>query len=173
MRRGLLLALLVATVAAVVASVAAAGSGSNRVDGGGVVTAQGETDEFGVGASSDADGSNPSGTLVLRALGADGTYQTFHGDVSQGCMIVAGNTALVIGRIPESEQFTVPGFGTVEYDALYVVDGGNPSRGQPADEVFTPLLKASSEQHLCAGAAFPVGPYALDHGNVTVTDAVA
>lgn len=174
MRRGLLLALLAAAIAAVGASVASAGSPSSRVDGGGVVSLQGETDEFGVGASIDANGSNPRGTLVVRALGSpDGNYHTYHGDVSQGCVLVNGNTALVVGLLPASEQYTVPGFGTVAYDALYVVDNGNPSRGQPADLVTTVLLKPSSAQHVCGGAAFSVGPYPMDHGNVIVSDAGA
>ena len=42
-----------------------------------------------------------------------GTDQTrFHGDVSQGCLIVTGNVATAVGVLPPDEQFFVAGHET-------------------------------------------------------------
>lgn len=114
------------------------------VFGSGTVTDQFGTASGSVDASSDPDGSNPSGTVTVT-----GTFQvgerTLVGDVSQGCLVVVGNTALIIGKIPEDQQWSVPGFGTVEYAAATIEDNGVGS-----DRAVFRGLRESTKQAACA-----------------------
>ena len=47
-----------------------------------------EHDQYSVGAVSDADGSNPRGAIEYTSDAAGLPQSHFHGDVSQGCVIV-------------------------------------------------------------------------------------
>src|SRR5207302_10936696 len=137
-----------------------------RAAGGGSVMAFGEQNQLSVGAVSDPDGSNPRGevTVTTNATLA-GTMQTnFHGDVSRGCLLVTGNQATAVGELPESEQFEVPGVGTVRFLAVTVVDNGHPQAGEPVDLASAILLFEQTEVRVCAGLrTLPVFP--LTHGN--------
>lgn len=126
---------------------------------------------FAAAALSGPQGQNPFGAVVTRAPNG-----TFHGDVSAGCLLVTGNHAAAIGRLPLSEQFTTPGFGTVEYDAVFVEDNGRPQNGQPVDRVSeTLLLKATSAAHFCGAGVFTWPPslmFTLQSGDFVVHDAL-
>jgi len=169
-----------AVVAAALASAGGVGAagGQDRVSGAGAVTlssqqTQGapEHDQFSVGATSDPDGSNPQGVVTDELSSPPGSPPTaFQGDVSQGCLIVHGNTAVAVGKLPESEQTVIPGFGTVDYLAVTVVDNGNPDMGQPTDQASAIFLFDRSAQRVCA-QTLQLAVYPLDHGNFDVYDA--
>jgi hypothetical protein len=101
------------------------------------------------------------------------TEQDFRGDVSRGCMIVTANQASVVGELPESQQFTVPGappaLGKIAFLSVNVHDNGHPMDGQPVDQASAILLFEATAARLCAGtqtlAVFP-----LEHGNFVVID---
>lgn len=131
-------------------------------------------DSFTVAATSGPLGEDPRGMVQLRTtidtdLGSVTT--TFHGDVSEGCLVVVANKAVAVGHLPEDEQYTLEGFGTIEYAALIVTDNGHPIDGQPVDEAFPVLLRASSAARVCAGLT-PLGLTPIDHGNFVVEDAM-
>lgn len=119
-------------------------------------------------ASSDSNGSNPEGTIVLTATFLDGVH-TLHGDVSQGCMITTGNQVVVVGKIPPEEQWFTVGFGTVEYAAARVVDNGRPSGG-PVDLATARALRESTKLAVCAGTTTLGILEELDSGDFTVID---
>jgi hypothetical protein len=107
------------------------------------------------------------------ATGADSgpVTRTFHGDVSRGCLIVAGNRAIVLGRIPTSEQITFAPIGTVVYAGLFIVDNGRPQGGHPVDLVFADLLNEPFGALACSGVfAPPPFPLPLDSGDFAVHD---
>jgi hypothetical protein len=133
---------------------------------------------FAAAAASGPQGQNPVGlVLVHGTLPSDNgpVTRTFHGDVSRGCLIVTGNHAAVIGRLPENEQVTYAPFGTVEYAAIFVEDNGRPQEGHPVDRVSETLfLKASSAAAGCALGSFVWPPsriFALETGDFVVHDA--
>jgi hypothetical protein len=133
---------------------------------------------FAAAAASGPQGQNPIGlVLVHGTLPSDNgpVTRTFHGDVSRGCLIVTGNHAAVIGRLPENEQVRYSPFGTVEYAAIFVEDNGRPRQGHPVDRVSETLfLKASSAMAFCALGSFvwpPSQTFTLDSGDFVVHDA--
>jgi hypothetical protein len=66
-------------------------------------------------------GANPSGSIVAQTFGSTGALSTFHGDVAQGCVLVQGNQAAIIGLLPADEQFTfLSGGGTVTHLVKWV-----------------------------------------------------
>jgi len=140
---------------------------SDRVFGSGTVTDAFGTASGTVDAYADPDGSNPRGTVTMTATFAHGGDRTLVGDVSQGCVVVDGNLALVVGRIPEDQQWTVPVFGTVEYAAATVEDNG-----ASLDRAYFVALRESSKQTACAtGPSLYVSRLQpLDSGNFTVID---
>jgi hypothetical protein len=143
---------------------------SDSVVGSGTWTDFGTPVAADVDATSDRDGANPSGTVVFTATFLDGV-RTLHGDVSQGCMIVEGDVALVVGRIPAEEQWFTPGFGTVEYAAVLVEDNGS---GSPSpDLALARALRPSSKDAACAQGPSWFGAQtrnALESGEFTVID---
>jgi hypothetical protein len=159
---------LCAALAALLCAAAAAGANTTvSVSGAGAYTQNGGAETFRVGARSDLDGTNPEGNVTVDALGQG----TFHGDVSQGCLRVVGNHAVVVGLLPESEQFLSGSGRLIEYVALFVEDNGPPERGQPVDRVASLLLSAAGERLVCAGGqpgALATVP--LERGNVRVDD---
>ena len=145
------------------------------VAGAGTVMADDATIHFTAGASSEPDGSNPRGEVTLHAAIFGTTNTQFRGDVSNGCLIVNGRTALAVGELPESERFVVPGAppgaGPVRFVAVTVVDNGPPEMGQPADLASGLLLFERTGRRACAGTVIPAaGP--LTHGNFVVIDAL-
>jgi hypothetical protein len=134
-----------------------------------------------VAAHSGPAGEEAHGHITFRAnpslfdvpvFGIDGT---FHGDVSEGCLLVTGNRAVAVGKLPPEEQFNVPPPAPqpflIQYIAVVVDDHGPPSGGQPADMVAPLFLKATSAQALCAGSQL-VQPAPFEHGNFVVRDTV-
>ena len=82
-----------------------------------------------VSVTSNVGGANPSGTIVAQTYtsGDVSSLTTFHGDVSQGCVLVQGNQAAVIGKLPSGEQyqFGSPGHThTVEWVEAAIQDNG-------------------------------------------------
>jgi hypothetical protein len=164
-----------ALAALVFAGAGSGGGGHDLVAGGGVQTltveqvGDNETDVFSVGATSDPDGSNPRGAVHLTTTELGGE-RSFTGDVKDGCVLVTGNQAIVVGKLPESEWITIEGFGVVDYLEVAVRDNGNPVGGQPTDEALPILLRDQTAHAVCAGLrTFPTFP--LDHGNFVVQDA--
>lgn len=173
-----------AVLAAVLAALATASSvgaagGQDRVSGAAIQTLGSEItggapehDQYAVGATADADGSNPSGSIEYSSDAPGLPQQHFHGDVSQGCVIVNGNTATVVGILPPSEQFIDPVSGRlIDGVAVFVQDNGNPVQGQPVDQAVSTLLFSSSVANVCAGAPPPSGFLPIEHGNFVVNDA--
>ena len=132
-------------------------------------------ESFEVGARSEPDGTNPLGHIVAKLLPFFGaTEQTlFHGDVREGCMIVVGNQAVVVGRLPESEAYFFAG-RRIGFIAVRVVDNGPPVNGEPVDLGRPILLFDTTAGRLCLsgniGALAPALP--LESGNVVVNDTV-
>ena len=155
-----------------------ADSPMDQVAGGGSITAPGSgefvTADYGTGAQSGPLGESPTGHITDRATvtGFTADEQIFHGDVRDGCLRVVGNRAIVVGRLPEREQFDIPGFGRIEYVALIIEDNGNPVDGHPVDRATDAVLREIGKQRLCstydpATAQF----FPLDQGNFVVQDA--
>ena len=150
-------------------------SAGDHVAGHGSVNA-GAGESFEVGARSEADGTNALGHIVAKlrpALGA--TEPTlFHGHVREGCMIVVGNQAAVVGRLSESEAFFSAG-RRIGFIAVRVVDNGPPVNGQPVDLGRPILLFDTTAENLCTSgniaALAPALP--LESGHVVVKDTVA
>jgi hypothetical protein len=169
MRR--VLALAIGAVAALLlAATASAGAGFDLVAGFGT-----RADEwYAAGAVSGPQGQNEKGVAIVHktAISDSGPVtRTFHGDVSRGCLIVTGNRAIVLGRIPEREQITFAPIGTVVYAGLFIVDNGRPRAGHPVDLVFADLLNESFGTLACSGVFAPP-PFLLplDRGDFVVRD---
>lgn len=177
MKKTVILSVAVLALAGIGASAGGATGNRDVVAGGGSSTLNdpsmglNEHDQFSVGATSAPDGSDPQGAVTAHIDDLAGTTSgDWHGDVSEGCVIVSGNTAVAVGKLPESQQFEVPGHGVVDYLAVTVVDNGNPQGGEPADQASVILLFDTTAQQVCAGLrTLPTVP--LDHGNFTVQDA--
>ena len=124
-----------------------------------------------VGARSDALGATPTGHITLRTISpVSGGPQVFHGDVSEGCLVVVGNTAVAVGRLQEDEEFDVPGAPPpfrIEFVAVAVQDNGQPVGGQPVDLAQPAFLRAVSAQRVCAGA-LAITPQPFARGNFVV-----
>ena len=151
-------------------------SPGDHLAGSGRVTVPDEGPQsFEVGARSEPDGSNALGFIVTNQLHPlTGEPALFHGHVREGCLIVVGNQAVAVGRLPQSEQFN---FGTrrITSVAVRVVDNGPPVNGQPVDLGIPILLFETTAERLCTGVApitalFP--PLPLESGNVVVHDTV-
>jgi hypothetical protein len=103
---------LAAAIALVVAGTAGAATFRVSVNGNGTqdLSAFGDPGPSSeqVSAASDVSGADPSGTIVGQTYtsGDVSSLTTFHGDVSQGCVLFQGNQAAVIGKLPADEQFT-------------------------------------------------------------------
>ena len=169
MRRGLALAT-AAVAALLLATTASATGGFDFAAGFGT-----RADEwYAAGAVSGPQGQNEQGFAFVHktAISDNGRVtRTFHGDVSRGCLIVTGNRAIVLGRIPESEQITFAPIGTVVYAGLFIVDNGRTQAGHPVDLVFADLLNESFGALACSGVFAPP-PFLLplDHGDLVVHD---
>jgi hypothetical protein len=166
-----LLALATSAVAALLlATTAAATGGFDFAAGFGT-----RADEwYATGAVSGPQGQSPKGFAFVHktAISDNGPVtRTFHGDVSRGCLIVTGNRAIVLGRIPASEQVTFEPIGTVVFAGLFIVDNGRPQGGHPADLVFADLLNESFGALACSGVFAPP-PFLLpvDRGDFIVHD---
>ncbi len=132
-----------------------------------------EHDHYAVGATSNADGTDPQGSITYSSDSPGLPQSNFHGDVSQGCLIVQGNTAIAVGMLPQSEQFIVQTNGgprLIEWVGVWVQDNGNPDQGQPTDQSVAALLFDTSGQHICA-AGLTNTLFPFDHGNFVVKDA--
>jgi hypothetical protein len=168
-----LLALAMASFAAVTMPAAASAAGRDVAAGAGRIG----NDWFVTGASSGPLGERPAGMVVMHTTvmsDAGPVTTTFHGAVSQGCLIVDGSRAAVVGRIPEDEQVTFGPIGTIEYATLFVVDNGPPQDGRPVDLAFPDPMNPFFAGLACAGVFAP--PFLLlpfEHGNFVVRDAVA
>jgi len=130
-----------------------------------------ERDQYSVGATSNPDGSNPSGTVTYSSDAPGLPQRSFSGDVSQGCLLVSGNHAAVVGELPPSQQFTDPVSGRlIKWVAVVVEDNGRSVHGQPTDRAVAFLAFDTTGQRICAGGSQP-GPLPIDHGNFVVVDA--
>jgi len=131
-------------------------------------------DSFSVSAHSGPLGEDPRGHVNVRTTNLAGDRQSFHGDVSEGCLIVTGNRAVAVGRLPEDERFVEPTTGrTIEFAAVIVEDNGHPVKGQPLDRAFPVLFFTATAARACAGllpASLVTVP--IDRGNVVVNDAL-
>jgi hypothetical protein len=172
MKHARALAVGVAALLAIAAPAPAASDGDRVAGFGTIEAAQFLNGDFQVAAHSGPLGEDPSGHVTVRA--SDGDSMTFHGDVSQACLIVVGNRAVAVGRLPEDEQFSTPGFGTVEFVAVLVEDNGHPVAGHAVDRAFAVLLRASTEALLCASRLVPASfaTVPIEHGNYVVEDAL-
>lgn len=139
----------------------------DSVVGSGTLHQFGSPVEIAADASSNADGSDPQGTVVVTATFLDGE-RTLHGDVSQGCMITMGNEVVVVGKIPPEEQWFTEGFGTVEYAYAMIVDNGT-ATGDAVDYATGRGLRESTKLAVCGGA--PIREvWQLESGDFTVID---
>lgn len=93
---------------------------------------------------------------------------TFHGDVSQGCVRVQGNRAIVIGHLPPSEQFDIP-FGHMEWVGTHLEDNGV-ATGGPVDRGRAFFMRTSSGVNACNPALIPpvAGPEPLSAGDSSI-----
>lgn len=131
-----------------------------------------------VAARSSADSTNPQGVLVFRTQAtAGGPMTSYTGDVSQGCVKVVGNTAVVIGKLRASQQFNIPDATPqpflIEYIGAAIVDNGRPVNGQPVDEAQPIFMRASSALAVCAGTRHIFMQDPLTQGDFVVHDALA
>lgn len=130
-RFGVLL-VLAAAIALVAAGSSAAATFRVGISGNSVQTVSGDPgpSTVQVSATSDVGGANPSGTIVAQTYPSPdpGSLTTFHGDVSQGCLLVQGNQAEAIGKLPANEQVTfVDGGGhthLITWVAVVIQDNG-------------------------------------------------
>lgn len=86
-------------------------------------------------------------------------------------MRVLGNRAVVVGRLPEREEFDVPN-GRIKWAALVLEDNGDPVEGQPVDRGIDFVLRDFFADVFCTTldpAGEPLVP--LDHGNFVINDA--
>jgi hypothetical protein len=174
-----LIVLLTVSLAALLAAAVPRADGSmDRLDGGGSIVPPPEVSgpsHFEVGAASGALGENSTGHITDRFSlpGVTTGERTFHGDVGQGCLRASWNRAIVVGKLPSSEQVDYPGLGRLEYVALVVEDDGNPVGGQPVDRAVDYILRPVTAAEFCtifdpATAFF----FPLAQGNFVAYDAL-
>lgn len=136
---------------------AAPASDSVRANGS-ISNGNGTFDSFAVYARSGPLGERPSGSVFVDAVfisresGATLGNGTVRGDVSEGCLVAAGNRAVVLGKL--REPFTLTGPGTVEYVGVTVEDNGEPVDGQPVDRGEVWFLPASAATQFCTTGFF-------------------
>jgi hypothetical protein len=162
------------TAALLVPAVSSADSPIDRVDGGGSIippTDISAPSQFEVGASSGPLGEDPTGHITDRVVVDEAGPRTLHGDVRAGCLHVMGNRAVVVGRLPDSEQFDLPGVGRIEYVALVIEDNGNPADGQPVDRAVDFILRAVGAERFCTVFDPALAPFfPLNRGDFIVSD---
>jgi hypothetical protein len=158
--RAIALVVLCTAVALVVAGTSSAatfgvavGGSSTQTVGSNLPPGQGDpgSSTVQVSVSSDVGGANPNGTIVAdtyKNLG-DTATTTFHGDVSQGCLLVQGNQAIAVGKLPVSEQYLGFNQKLVDWTIAVVEDNGKPSAG--LDRAATGLLFDTSGTKICNG----------------------
>lgn len=164
-------------------SVAVAAANRDRASGAGTVTLTfpgfHEVDHFAFTGHSGPLGEDPSGQVTLQVreseqpIGTDETH--FKGDVTEGCVRVDGNRAVVVGKMRERDQFHAPGappvLGPVTYVAIFAEDNDGVT-GRPPDRALPLLLFARTGERVCAGQ---LALYALmsplDRGNIEIRDA--
>jgi hypothetical protein len=78
------------------------------------------------GVAGDLAGGNPTGavTVTFPTPPPGASTNVFHPDISQGCVRVQGNQAVVVGPLPAGEQFTWPGFGLIDKAGTFLEDNG-------------------------------------------------
>jgi hypothetical protein len=111
-------------------------------------------DHVAVAAHSGPLGEDPRGQIVLRTANPQtGEVQTYHADVSTGCVLVAGNTAVVVGTLPEEDQFDVPPPAPQPFHitSLGVVIQQGTEQGRASDLAQPIFLRAQSAAGVCAG----------------------
>ena len=108
-----------------------------------------------IAAASDANEAHPTGTLTMtfpappaNATGSGASSTTFHGDVGAGCLRVQGNRAIVVGHLAANEQFTITGFGLVEWVAAFVEDNGV-ATGSPVDRAHPFVYQTTTGAKTC------------------------
>jgi hypothetical protein len=150
-RLGALL-VLSASIALVLAGTSAAATFRIGISGSSTQTVVGDPgpSTVQVSAASGVGGANPSGTIIAQTYTSldVSSLTTFHGDVSQGCLLVQGNQAVAVGMLPVSEQFPV-GSKVIEWAVAVVEDNGASSAG--LDRAATGLLFDTSGTKVCNG----------------------
>jgi hypothetical protein len=155
-RLGVLL-VLSASIALVMAGTSAAATFRVSISGSSTQTVSGDPgpSSVQVSAESDVGGANASGTVVADTYkdNTPGSLTTFHGDVSQGCLLVQGNQAIAVGLLPPSEQFSVQTGGgprLIEWSLAVMEDNGAVG-ATPVDRAATGLLFDTSGPRFCNG----------------------
>lgn len=143
--------------ALVVAPHALPGSGNgDRVLGSGHFVGDGERDHVAVAARSGPAGEDPRGTIVMQTTNpVTLERQTFQADVSEGCVIVTGNTAIVVGALDEEDFFNVPPPAPQPFliTHLGLVVQEVDEEGRPVDIAQPVFLRTQSAERVCAGTA--------------------
>lgn len=132
----------------------AAPAGDSVKANGSLSNGNGTFDNFAVYANSGPAGESPRGSVfvdavfISRLTGVTLGNGTVRGDVSEGCVVVVGNRAAVLGKL--REPLTLTGPGTVEYVGVVVEDNGDlvEDRG----EVY--FLRASARDLFCTTGLF-------------------
>jgi hypothetical protein len=96
------------------------------------------------------NGLNATGTVTQTypSPPPNATVSVFHGDVSQGCVRVQGNRAVVVGHLPASEQYDVPNFGHIEWAGAFLEDNGV-AGASPLDRGTAVQFRTTSGQNAC------------------------
>jgi hypothetical protein len=78
------------------------------------------------GVAGDLGQGNPAGTITQTypSPPSGAPVGVLHGDVSQGCVRLLGNRAIVVGTLPPGEQWDVPGFGHIDRAGAFLEDNG-------------------------------------------------
>ena len=112
-----------------------------------------------IAAASDLGGANPTGTVTvtLPTTPPGAPTNAFHGDISNGgCVRTQGNQAAVIGRLPVSEQYTVPtgsGPQTIAWAATVIEDNGV-AGSSPVDRSRPLMLFDATGANWCSTTPF-------------------
>ena len=105
------------------------------------------------------------------ATGPGAGLTEFHGDVSQGCVRLEGNHAVVIGHLPADEQFDIP-FGHMEWVGTHLEDNGVGSAVDRGRVFFSRTM--SGNNHCNPALPFPsvapVEPLSTGDGSIGYTD---
>jgi hypothetical protein len=95
-------------------------------------------------------------TVTLPTVPQGATVNAFHGDVSQGCVRIQGNQAIVVGKLPPNEQYDVQtgsGARRITWASAVVEDNGV-ATGAPVDRASPVLLFETSGTAFCTTASF-------------------
>lgn len=158
----------------IVASVAVAAPPGDRVRAqGSVDNGNGTVDSFSVHATSGPLGENPRGQVFVDAVfisrknGVTTGNGTVLGDVRDGCVVVVGNRAAVLGKL--RQPLTLNGPGTVEYVGVTLEDNGEGQLAPDRGEVF--FLRAQFKDAFCTTGFFlSLATRPLADGYVEVVD---